>query len=71
MNDSDFAWLIEHGGELLKEHAGKWIAVAKGKVVGIGDTAPEAADLARQQDPECRFVLEHVPREVDTINARS
>lgn len=47
MQHDDFAWLVEHGPELFSQYAGKWIAVRDGKVVGVGDTAPEAAQQTR------------------------
>jgi hypothetical protein len=71
MKDKDFAWLTEHGAELIREYAGKWIAVAEGKVVGIGDTAPEAARRAAEKVPAGEFILEHVNAEVDAIYERS
>lgn len=71
MKDKDFAWLTEHGAELIRDYAGKWIAVADGKVVGIGDTAPEAAQQAAEKVPEGEFILEHVNAEVDAIYERS
>ena len=42
MKDNDFQWLADHGPELHRKCAGKWIAVHNGKVVGVGDTAVEA-----------------------------
>jgi len=71
MKDKDFAWLTEHGAELIRKYAGKWIAVADGKVVGIGDTAPEAAQQATEKVPTGEFILEHVNAEVDAIYERS
>ncbi len=67
MKDKDFAWLTEHGAELIRQYAGKWIAVADGKIVGIGDTAPEAAQQATEKVPAGEFILEHVNAEVDAI----
>ena len=67
MIDQDFAWLTEHGAELLRDYAGKWIAVADGKVVGVGDSAPEAAAEASEDQPDREFILEHVMAETDVI----
>jgi hypothetical protein len=43
MPTTDFNWLADHGPELFSKYAGKWIAVHDGQVVGVGDTALEAA----------------------------
>lgn len=67
MKEQDFSWLTEHGAELIREYAGKWIAVADGKVVGVGKTAPEAAQRAIAQVTTGEFILEHVNGDVDAI----
>ena len=67
MNESDFAWLTEQGPELDEKYRGKWIAVHGGRIVGIGDTAPEAAAQAREQAPDEDFILEAIDRETDVI----
>ena len=67
MVERNFAWLAEHGAELLRDYAGKWVAVADGKVVGVGDTAPEAAAQASANEPERECILEHVMAETDVI----
>ena len=69
MNASDFNWLVEHGPELFTQYRGKWIAVRDGKVVGVGDTASEAAEQAHQDDPEESFILEAVDHDADVIYA--
>ena len=70
MNTSDFNWLIEHGPEVYRQYAGKWIAVCKGEVIGVGNTAVEAAGQAREKDPDADFVLEAVDADSDVIHAR-
>ena len=40
-----------------------------GKVVGVGDTASEAAEQAHQDDPEESFILEAVDHDADVIYA--
>lgn len=67
MTDSDFAWLVEHGNELSEKYAGKWIAVRDGEIVGVGDTAPEAAQRAKETDPDADFLLEAIEGEADVI----
>lgn len=69
MDASDFNWLAEHGPEIFEKYPGKWIAVHDGEVIGVGDTATEAADQARQAKPGAKFILEAVDREADVIYA--
>ena len=66
---TDFNWLVEHSPEIFEKYAGKWIAVHDGKIVGVGDTAPEAAKQAREKVGDGRFVLEAVDAEGDVIYA--
>lgn len=65
--DRDFNWLIEHGPELFRKYAGKWIAVYDGEVVGLGDTASAASDQAREKTGSDNFILEAVDAEADVI----
>ena len=67
MRNNDFAWLAEHGPELFREYAGKWIAVHDGEVVGVGETATEAAEQARTKVDDTDFILEAVDTEADVI----
>ncbi len=67
MNTTDFGWLIEQGPTLAQDFGGKWIAVCDGRVVGIGDTAPEASFKAREKVGDADFILEAVDREADVI----
>ena len=67
MKELDFAWLTEHGAELIRDYAGKWIAVADGKVVGVGQTAPDAAKQASRRVTTGEFILELVNANVDAI----
>ena len=69
MSSSDFGWLIEHGDQIAQQYAGKWIAVRNGQVVGVGDTAVEAAQQAREKDPKAEFILEAVDKDADVIYA--
>lgn len=70
MNEKDFAWLVEHSEEVAERYAGKWIAVRDGEIVGVGETAPEAAEKARKQG-EGTFVLEAIDRSADVIYGTS
>ena len=67
MASADFAWLIEHGPEIAEEYGGKWIAVHDGQVVGVGDTATEAAEKARAETGNGEFILEAVDPEADVV----
>ncbi len=67
MSSENFAWLVEHSLEVQEKYAGKWIAVHKDGVIGVGDTAKEAADQARENAPGEAFVLEAVDKETDVI----
>ncbi|MFH1419316.1 MAG: DUF5678 domain-containing protein [Planctomycetota bacterium] len=67
MESADFNWLTEKSTELFEMYRGKWIAVHDGEVIGVGDTAPEAAAAAREKSPEAEFILEAVDAEADVI----
>lgn len=67
MNATDFNWLIENGPQIFEQYRGRWIAVHDGKVIGVGDTAPEAAQAARRKKPDAEFILEAVDNEADVI----
>ena len=69
MSSTDFAWLTEHGAEIVEKYAGKWIAVHDGQVIGVGDTATEAVEQARQAAPGAAFILEAVEAEADVVYA--
>ena len=69
MCSTDFAWLVAHGPEIFEKYRGLWIAVHDGKVIGVGKTAPEAAEKARETDPDGEFILEAVDEEADVIYA--
>ena len=58
MAAADFDWLMEHGPDLYRRYAGKWIAVWKGEVIGVGDTAPQAAEQARKKSRDGEYILE-------------
>lgn len=69
MSSADFAWLIDNGPDIYNRYRGKWIAVRDGEVVGVGQTATEAAEQARPDDPDAEFILEAVDSESDVIYA--
>ena len=67
MQNQDFAWLVENSTDLFQKYPGKWIAVRDGKVIGVGDTAPQAADEANQKVDDGQFILEAIDKEADVI----
>ena len=67
MADSDFAWLIETNQQFYDKYAGKWVAIRGSEVIGVGETAVEAATQARKQASDDEFVLEAIDQEADVI----
>lgn len=67
MSSPDFTWLMEHGEEIVEKYAGKWIAVYNQEVIGVGDTAVEAAEQAEETVPQADYVLEAVEASADVI----
>ena len=65
--NTDFAWLAEHSLEICEKYAGKWIAVFDGEVVGVGDTAVEAAQQAEEKHPGAPFILEKVDPDAERV----
>lgn len=65
--NGDFAWLTEHSTEICEKYSGKWIAVLNGEVVGVGDTATEAAGQAEEKHEGADYVLESVDVESERI----
>lgn len=63
----DFAWLTEHSQEMYEKYAGKWIAVLDGEVVGVGDTATEAAAQAEAAHPDASYILEAVDPQPERV----
>jgi len=62
-----FAWLTEHSREIYEKYSGKWIAVLDGEIVGVGDTATEAARQADVKHAGAAYVLEAVDPEPERI----
>ena len=67
MSEQDFAWLVDHNAELVGEYPGKWVAVRDGKVVGVGETAVEAAEEAGKKVSDGQFILEAIEPSADVI----
>lgn len=64
---ADFAWLTEHSLEIYEKYSGKWIAVFNEEVVGVGNTATEAAEQAEAKYPNQRYILEAIDSESERI----
>ncbi len=62
----DFDWYVGHALELDERFGGKWIAIRAEQVVGEGDTAVEASDLAGQRCGTTDVLLVYVPRDPET-----
>lgn len=67
MSEQDFAWLVDHNAELVGTYPGKWVAVRDGKVVGVGETAVEAAENAGKQVSDRQFILEAIEPSANVI----
>jgi hypothetical protein len=63
----DFAWLTEHSHEIYEKYSGKWIAVLDGQVIGVGETATEAARQADTEHPGAEYILEAVDPEPERL----
>lgn len=63
----DFAWLTEHSREIYEKYPGKWIAVLNGEIIGVGDTATEAAKHADDKCQGASYILEAVDPEPERI----
>ena len=64
---ADFAWLTDHSREIYEKYSGKWIAVLNGQIVGVANTATEAAGMAEEAHPGADFVLEAVDPEPERV----
>jgi hypothetical protein len=67
MSERDAKWMTQHSMELQEKYAGKWIAVYGEEVVGVGDTALEAAQQARRSAKPGDYILHAFDRETDVI----
>lgn len=64
---NDFAWLTEHSNEIYQKYSGKWIAVLDGQIIGVGNTATDAAKQAEEKHPDANYILEAVDMELERI----
>jgi hypothetical protein len=61
--NKDFLWLNQNTPDLQDRYAGKWIAVINQEVVGSGDSATEAYNMAQKRYPNVKPLLDFVPTE--------
>ncbi len=61
----DHKWIHEHFEELAEKHAGKYVAVANGELIAVGETAGEVDSKARTKYPGTIPSVLLVPREED------
>ena len=67
MRDADFTWLTEHSVEIYEKYAGKWIAVRDEKIVGVSETATEAARQADEKVLDGEYILEALDASIDVF----
>lgn len=65
----DQKWIHEHFEELVEKYAGKYVAVANGELVAVGETAGEVDSKAREKYTGVIPSVLLVPREEDFICA--
>jgi hypothetical protein len=65
MLTEDQKWIHEHFSELINKYAGKYVSVAGGDLVAVGDSAKEVDDAARAKYPTVIPSVLRVPREDD------
>lgn len=59
-NNQELNWISTHQDE-LEPHRGKWVAILDNAIIGVGSTAQEALDNARQKSDRNPFLIK-VPR---------
>ncbi|KON27035.1 hypothetical protein AC481_05995 [miscellaneous Crenarchaeota group archaeon SMTZ-80] len=65
----DHKWIHEHFEELVGKYAGKYVAVANGELVAVGETAGEVDSEARKKYAGIIPSVLLVPREEDFVCA--
>ena len=64
--DEDFLWYVEHP-EAFEDYKGRHVAIWNRKVVGYGNTAKQAFDMARKNYPKSKPTLAFIPKEEELI----
>jgi len=65
MLTEDQKWIHEHFTELVERYAGKYVSVARGELVAVGDSVKDVDEAARAKYPDIVPSVLRVPREED------
>jgi len=65
MLTEDQKWIYEHFSELVDKYAGRYVSVAGGGLVAVGDSAKEVDDIARAKYPTIIASVLRIPKEED------
>jgi peptide subunit release factor RF-3 len=65
MLSEDQRWIYEHFNELVDNYPGKYISVAGGGLVAVGDSVREVDDAAREKFPSIVPSILRVPKKED------
>lgn len=65
MLTEDQKWIYEHFSELVEKYAGKYISVAGGSIVAVGESAKEVDNAARAKYPSVIPSVLRVPSKED------
>jgi hypothetical protein len=60
LETQELDWVSTHQDE-LEPYAGKWVAILGEVIIGVGNTAQEALESARQKSAQTPFLIK-VPR---------
>jgi hypothetical protein len=61
------SWYAAHFEELVREYAGKAIAMVGGKIAAVADTEKEADRLARKAHPDAVPLVLAIPMEEELV----
>lgn len=64
--DEDFVWYAENP-EAFEDYRGRHVAIWRKRVVGYGDSAKEAYEMAKKKYPDSKVTLAFIPREEELI----
>ncbi|AFU57258.1 hypothetical protein Ngar_c03400 [Candidatus Nitrososphaera gargensis Ga9.2] len=59
--ESELDWLVRQGPDFLVPYAGKYIAIWKHEIIGVGRHEGEALDAARKKVPDSNPTIMGVP----------
>jgi len=64
--DPDFLWYVEHP-EAFEDYKGQHVAIWNKKIIGHGNTAKQAHDMAKKNHPKSKPTLAFIPKEEELI----